>query len=360
MVKRSPAKKRCLRDMLVEHVERARAFFHPVVERVLLQFAAALDQAEPEIGRADIRHDRVLLEEHPLQNAGRARSASRRRDAAFGQKPQDRIRFGEVAAGLDLQQRDLAVRILGQEIRRVGLALQDIHFDKRMRNPELRQRQPHLVAIAGALHRVERVHARGSIEAVFSRVIADTVSMTRRTREEKLGLCKAAERHLHHKSDVHCVTVAFSEKMLALTETAQSGIAFDLGGLWTLRSQVRFAACGIPDQNRVSDRSPPLDATHHRMWLARACTTGITKPATIHRRNDTMAFLADALARIKPSATIAVTDKARALKAAGRDVIGLGAGEPDFDTPDNIKEAGDQGDRDRQDASTPPSTASPN
>jgi aspartate aminotransferase len=52
-----------------------------------------------------------------------------------------------------------------------------------------------------------------------------------------------------------------------------------------------------------------------------------------------MAFLADSLARIKPSATIAVTDKARALKAAGRNVIGLGAGEPDFDTPDNIKEA---------------------
>jgi aspartate aminotransferase len=52
-----------------------------------------------------------------------------------------------------------------------------------------------------------------------------------------------------------------------------------------------------------------------------------------------MAFLADSLARIKPSATIAVTDKARELKQAGRDVIGLGAGEPDFDTPDNIKEA---------------------
>src|SRR5213596_2023777 len=52
-----------------------------------------------------------------------------------------------------------------------------------------------------------------------------------------------------------------------------------------------------------------------------------------------MAFLADQLKRIKPSATIAVTDKARALKAAGRDVIGLGAGEPDFDTPDNIKDA---------------------
>ncbi len=52
-----------------------------------------------------------------------------------------------------------------------------------------------------------------------------------------------------------------------------------------------------------------------------------------------MALLADQILRIKPSATIAVTDKARALKLAGRNVIGLGAGEPDFDTPDNIKEA---------------------
>jgi len=52
-----------------------------------------------------------------------------------------------------------------------------------------------------------------------------------------------------------------------------------------------------------------------------------------------MALLADHLKRVKPSATIAVSDKARALKAAGRNVIGLGAGEPDFDTPDNIKEA---------------------
>ena len=50
-----------------------------------------------------------------------------------------------------------------------------------------------------------------------------------------------------------------------------------------------------------------------------------------------MAFLADALSRVKPSATIAVSQKARELKAKGRDVISLGAGEPDFDTPDNIK-----------------------
>lgn len=52
-----------------------------------------------------------------------------------------------------------------------------------------------------------------------------------------------------------------------------------------------------------------------------------------------MAFLADALSRVKPSATIAVTQKARDLKAAGRDIISLSVGEPDFDTPDNIKKA---------------------
>ncbi|MEM6932887.1 MAG: pyridoxal phosphate-dependent aminotransferase [Pseudomonadota bacterium] len=52
-----------------------------------------------------------------------------------------------------------------------------------------------------------------------------------------------------------------------------------------------------------------------------------------------MSFLAESLARVKPSPTIAVSNKARELKAAGKDVIGLGAGEPDFDTPQNIKDA---------------------
>ncbi|MCH9807022.1 MAG: pyridoxal phosphate-dependent aminotransferase [Alphaproteobacteria bacterium] len=52
-----------------------------------------------------------------------------------------------------------------------------------------------------------------------------------------------------------------------------------------------------------------------------------------------MGFLADSLARIQPSATIAVSTKARALKAEGRDIISLSAGEPDFDTPENVKEA---------------------
>ena len=52
-----------------------------------------------------------------------------------------------------------------------------------------------------------------------------------------------------------------------------------------------------------------------------------------------MSIVSNSLKRIKPSPTIAVAQKARELKAAGKEVIGLGAGEPDFDTPENIKKA---------------------
>ena len=56
-----------------------------------------------------------------------------------------------------------------------------------------------------------------------------------------------------------------------------------------------------------------------------------------------MSIISDSLKRIKPSPTIAVTQKARELRAAGKDIIGLGAGEPDFDTPDFIKKAAVKG-----------------
>ena len=52
-----------------------------------------------------------------------------------------------------------------------------------------------------------------------------------------------------------------------------------------------------------------------------------------------MSIVSNSLKRIKPSPTLAVTQKARELNAAGKEVIGLGAGEPDFDTPGNIKRA---------------------
>jgi len=67
--------------------------------------------------------------------------------------------------------------------------------------------------------------------------------------------------------------------------------------------------------------------------------TGPRKAGPLKSRSDPMPFLSDTLARVKPSPTIAVSNLAAELKAAGKDVIGLGAGEPDFDTPDNIKKA---------------------
>ena len=66
-----------------------------------------------------------------------------------------------------------------------------------------------------------------------------------------------------------------------------------------------------------------------------------------------MSIISDSLKRIKPSPTIAVTQKARELRDAGKDVIGLGAGEPDFDTPDNIKEAAIKAIRDGDTKYTP-------
>ena len=58
-----------------------------------------------------------------------------------------------------------------------------------------------------------------------------------------------------------------------------------------------------------------------------------------------MSIISNNLKRIKPSPTIAVTQKARELRAAGKDVVGLGAGEPDFDTPINVKKAAIKADK---------------
>ncbi|MEL6830249.1 MAG: aminotransferase class I/II-fold pyridoxal phosphate-dependent enzyme, partial [Pseudomonadota bacterium] len=63
--------------------------------------------------------------------------------------------------------------------------------------------------------------------------------------------------------------------------------------------------------------------------------------------------ISDTVNRVQPSATIAVTTKASELRQAGEDVIGLGAGEPDFDTPDHIKEAAMQAIRDGKTKYTP-------
>ena len=81
-----------------------------------------------------------------------------------------------------------------------------------------------------------------------------------------------------------------------------------------------------------------------RLWDTAFClpaqsVTPMTDAHPFSEAKAKMTFLSATLDRVKPSPTIAVTTKAAELKAAGRDVIGLGAGEPDFDTPQSIKDA---------------------
>src|SRR3984957_5950583 len=100
------------------------------------------------------------------------------------------------------------------------------------------------------------------------------------------------------------------------------------------------------DSNKTPKNRPANGKCgHNRHEAGGSCSAGVgligetaipRRPASMPLPKD---FLSQSLNRIQPSPTIAVTQKARDLKAAGRDVIGLGAGEPDFDTPENIKEA---------------------
>ena len=147
------------REMLLHHAEGLIALLHPVLERVHLQFASALDQREPEERRAEIGLEAVLLEEHPLQRGGAVDAVVRRERRAARDVPEDRVRLGEIASGRDLEHRHAPARIHREEIRRARLALQDVDVDDVVGDAELREREPHLVAIPRPLHRIERVHA---------------------------------------------------------------------------------------------------------------------------------------------------------------------------------------------------------
>jgi aspartate aminotransferase len=84
----------------------------------------------------------------------------------------------------------------------------------------------------------------------------------------------------------------------------------------------------------------PVTFLEPSTWLRRtAGSTSFRAAGESRQPVQIMAFLSDSIGRIKPSPTIAISDLAKKLKAEGRDIIALSAGEPDFDTPDNIKEA---------------------
>ena len=123
--------------MLFHHRERLIALLHPVLERMLLQLASALDQGEPEPGLAEIGLERMLLEEHPLQCLGAVDAVLRRERGAAGDVPEDRVGFRQISPRCDFQQRHAAAGILRQKIRRPGLALEDIELDQAVRYVEL-------------------------------------------------------------------------------------------------------------------------------------------------------------------------------------------------------------------------------
>ena len=145
-------------EVMLHHGKRAVAFLDPVLERVLLQLAAAFDQREPEIGGADVGLDAVLFEKHPLQRFGAIDPVLGPQRRSARQVPEDGIGFGEIAAGRGFEQRHLAVRILGQKFRRAALTFEDVDLDQAVRNAELGERKAHLVTVARSLHGIERIH----------------------------------------------------------------------------------------------------------------------------------------------------------------------------------------------------------
>src|SRR5215510_12925662 len=90
-------------QMAFHDTECAIAVFHPVFERMALQFAAALDQREPEVGCADVWLQAVLYEEHPLQCFSSGDSIFWRQRRAAGDIPKNCIRLCEVTLGSDLK-----------------------------------------------------------------------------------------------------------------------------------------------------------------------------------------------------------------------------------------------------------------
>src|SRR5262249_14353516 len=154
-----------------------------------------LDQREPEIGCADVRLQAVLFEEHPLQGLGPRDSIFRRQRRATGDIPKNCVRLRQVTIRRDLKQWHLSIRILGKEFRRAALAFENVNLHELVRNAQARQRKANLVAIAGALHRIERVHQMESFSWVSDgrrNMFAPERGWTDRLGRIKSGKYKAA------------------------------------------------------------------------------------------------------------------------------------------------------------------------
>src|ERR1700722_17839201 len=109
---------------------------------------------------AEIGLEAVLLEEHPLQRLGAVEPVVGREIGAAGEIPQDGAGFGKEPARASFEQRHVSARVPRQEVRRARLTLENVDLDHAIGSAELREGEPHLVAIARALHRIERQHIR--------------------------------------------------------------------------------------------------------------------------------------------------------------------------------------------------------
>src|SRR5206468_6408046 len=109
----------------------------------------------------DVRLVAVLLEEHPAQYVGAREAFLGEEGRPVGQIEEDRVRLGEVAAVVELEDRDAPVRVQGEELRRAGLALRDVLLDQREAVAELREEEADLVAVARRQVVVE-LHRRGA------------------------------------------------------------------------------------------------------------------------------------------------------------------------------------------------------
>src|SRR5215467_3183726 len=147
-------------EVLLHHTQRLIALLHPLLDGMHLQFAPAFDEHKPEMSGAHIRLKAVLLKEHPLQRFGAVESTLRYKRRTAGEIPKDGSGFRQIAPGRSFEQRYVPTWILGAKVRRSGIALEDVDLHQVIRNGKLREREPHFVAIAGALHRVEREHSR--------------------------------------------------------------------------------------------------------------------------------------------------------------------------------------------------------
>ena len=194
-----------------------------------LQFPAAFDQREPEIGGSNVRFETVLLEEHPLQCfRGVQCDPARRQHRTAGDIPEDGVELGEMTVGRDFEQRHLAVRILTEKFSVPTFALQDIDFNQLVRNAQTRQRKADLVAIAGTLHRIERIHLRSDPYA-HGRIESDFRNMRRTPKRQACDrtnkVWQLQGRTPNNKNTKSC-SLQCSERMHNLRQQRNAGILF--------------------------------------------------------------------------------------------------------------------------------------